>query len=358
MEQSSTGQAAQRAGLQIGFALSHEQFPAPRLLDYGVAAERAGFDMVWTSDHFQPWQANQGHAGHAWVTLSALGQRTTRAPMGTGVTCPTYRYRPAIVAEAFATLSLFYPGRIFLGVGSGEKLNEAGAGGGWGHYDERAGRLAEAVEIIRQLWSGQPVSYRGRYYEVEGKLYDPPPRPIPVYIAASGPQSARLAGEHGDGLIADPGALGQNPEYKAAWEEGARGAGKDPATLPILAEHYVVVGDEAEARRGAELWRFLPNAWHSGYFDNISPQSIQEHAEGEVPIEKVLSRWVISADAETHVQALQELVDNGVTHVFIHSPQEDQNRVISFFGERVLPCVREGVISGVRTVPRIATSAL
>src|ERR1051326_5327570 len=143
--------ASGRAQPIIGFVLSHEQFPVPQLVELGVQAEQAGFHAIWTSDHFHPWQDNEGHAGFAWVTLAALGQRTQRILMGTGVTCPTYRYRPQLVAEAFASLGLLYPGRIFLGVGAGEALNEVPAGGGWGNYQEPAARLEEAVNIIRKL---------------------------------------------------------------------------------------------------------------------------------------------------------------------------------------------------------------
>src|SRR5206468_4129143 len=128
----------------------------------------------------QPWQDNQGHAGFAWATLAALAQRTSRLRMGTAVTCPSFRYQPAVVAQAFATLSQLAPGRVYLGVGSGEALNEQAAAGGWGEYEERAERLVEAVTIIRRLWSGQKVEHRGRHFQVQGRLYDPPARPIPL----------------------------------------------------------------------------------------------------------------------------------------------------------------------------------
>src|SRR5947209_17064388 len=141
----------------ISFVLSQEQFFITQLLELGIAAEQAGFDAVWASDHFHPWQDNQGHAGFAWATLAALGQRTARIALGTGVTCPTYRYNPAIVAQGFASLSLLYPGRVFLGVGTGEAMNEVPTGGGWGPYSERAARLVEAVRVIRRLWTGEWV---------------------------------------------------------------------------------------------------------------------------------------------------------------------------------------------------------
>lgn len=342
---------AQRGSAPVmGFVLSHEQFPVTDLLDYGVRSEAAGFDTIWTSDHFQPWQDNQGHAGMAWVTLSTLAARTSRIGFGTGVTCPTFRYEPAVVAQAWATMSQFAPGRPFIGLGTGEKLNEGAAGGGWGLYPERAERLVEAVTIMRRLWSGEQVNFHGRYYTVEGRLYDPPAQPIPLYIAAGGPKSAFLSGMHGDGLIADPSMLKSNPEYKAAWEEGARAAGKDPATMPMLIEHFVSVSDEQGARSGAELWRFLAKNWQPGYFNNISPLSIQERAQREIPLEQVIGAMAVSTDPAKHVEAIQQLVDKGVTHIFVHSAQQDQRAVIDFFGSQVLPKVRDGGVAHVRKV--------
>ena len=333
------GPLAGRTKASVGFVLSHEQFPVTQLIDYGVSAERAGFDAIWTSDHFQPWQDNEGHAGFAWVTLAALGQKMTRIPLGTGVTCPTYRYHPSIVAEAFASLGLLYPGRVFLGVGSGEALNEVAAGGGWGDYKERSGRLIEAVELIKQLWTGQLVTFKGDYYQVENaRLYDVPEQPIPIYIAATGPKSMRLAGQYGDGLITDP-ERAMKPELKAAFEEGARAAGKDPAQMPIIVESFVTVGTEAEARKYAPLWQFLPNAW-SKYFSDPDPRSIQKRAEADVPIEDLLKMWTVGQDAQTHIKKLQELIDSGLKHVFIHSAQPDQRAVIDFYGKEVLPHIK------------------
>ncbi len=322
----------------IGFCLPHEQFPAPQLVENAVAAVDAGFQALWTSDHFHPWQHNQGHAGHAWITLAAIGQRTAAVPFGTGVTCPTYRYRPADVAHGFASLGVLYPGRVWLGVGTGEALNEKAAGGGWGPYRERAARLVEAIGLIRRLWAGEWVTHRGRYYELHSAhLYDLPPQPVPIYVAAGGPKSMRLAGEHGDGLIASP-SDALKPKLRAAFEEGARAAGKDPATLPVLVEHYAVVGGEAEAKEGAELWRFGPTAWE--LLDVHDPREIERRAQEASSLEDVHASWTVSEDPAVHREAIQRLLENGVTHVFLHAPQQDQARVIAFFGERVLPLVR------------------
>src|SRR5260370_28140799 len=191
--------SSQRLPAVIGVELSHEQFPITQLVELGVQSAQAGFAAVWADDHFQPWQDNQGHCSLAWVTLAALGQRTQRLLLVTGVTCPSYRYRPQLVAQAFASLGLLYPGRAFLGVGAGEAVNEVPGGGGWGGYQERTARMEEAVTLIRRLWTGEWVSHQGRFYPVEqARLYDVPSPPVPIYVAASGPKSLALAGKIGD----------------------------------------------------------------------------------------------------------------------------------------------------------------
>lgn len=337
----STPPTAERPRPMIGFVLSSEQFPITELVELGVAAEAAGFDLISTSDHFHPWQDNQRHASFAWVTLAALGQRTKRIHLGTAVTCPTFRYRPAIVAQAFASLGLLYPGRVYLGVGAGEALNEVPAGGGWEHYPERAARLAEAVILLRELWSGEWVNHDGPRYQVRhARLYDVPSPLVPVYMAASGPKSMRLAGEYGDGLITD-GQRALTPELRHAFEEGARATGKDPRTMPVMVEHMVIAGGRAEAERWAPLWRFMPRSWER-YVSDPNPISIQHRAGVDVPLDEVYAHWSVSPDPGVHIQAIQHLLDGGVTHVLIHSPQPDQRRVIEFYGREVLPYIRTG----------------
>jgi TAT-translocated FGD2 family F420-dependent dehydrogenase len=281
----------------IGFMLASEQFPAPQLVQLGETAAGAGFGLLATSDHFQPWQTNEGHATQAWVTMGALGPRSGGAWMGTTVTCPTLRYNPAVVAEAFASLSLFSPGRIFLGVGSGEALNEQAATGHWPKWQERWDRLIEAIEIIRGLWTGNAVHHKGKYYTVDGQLHDPPAQPIPLLTAANAKKSMRLAGKHGDGLITDPETWKQ---HKSEWEAGAREAGKNTADMPVLVEQYVVVGDIGDAQSAAELWRFGPKAF-KGYQNISDPGAIQQRAENEIPIEKVLSSWAVGTNPAVHI---------------------------------------------------------
>lgn len=320
----------------VYYVLSSEQFPLPELVQYGVLAEKAGFDGVWTSDHFQPWQPNEGHSSYAPITLAAVSQRTSRIIMGTGVTCPSFRYRPAIVAQAWASLSNLAPGRVFLGLGAGENLNEGAAGGGWAAYGERASRLIEAVNIIRALWTGSHVKMKGQFWNVNGRLYDPPSSPIPVYIAAGGLNSARIAGRYGEGLIAGAGDFKNDPGLKTAWEEGVRAKGGNPRKESIVVEHWVVVGGEREARAAAQKWRFLPRAWQKGFFDNISPSDIQTRAEREIPLETVTENWTVGRSPRTHIDAIEELADLGATHVVVHCASPNQRKVISFFGRKVL----------------------
>ncbi len=317
----------------IGYMLGHEQFTVPELVEIGSAAAQAGFGLLAASDHFQPWQVNEGHAGQVWVTLAALTNRAAESWMGTTVTCPILRYHPAVVAQTFASLSLLHPGRIFLGVGSGEALNEQAAAGEWPGWDERWERLIEAVTVIRALWTGQAVSHKGKHYSVNAKLYDPPPRPIPLLIAANSRKSIPLAARHGDGLITDPNTW---KEHKAEWESAARQAGKNPADMPVLVESFAVVGDKSEARKAAELWRFLPKAF-KGLHNIPDPSAIQREAESEISIEKVIDEWTVGTDPAAHIQAIKELFDSGVTIVNIHTGQQDQKRAIEFYGSKVLP---------------------
>jgi TAT-translocated FGD2 family F420-dependent dehydrogenase len=329
------GTGSLRKGM-ISFMLPHEQFTVPELVDLGAHAEQASFDVLATSDHLQPWQTNERHAGEAWVTMGALGQRTQRAWMGTTVTCPTFRYHPAVVAEAFSSLSLLYPGRIFLGLGSGEALNEEAAVGTWPKWTERSERLIEATEIIRRLWTGQQISHQGKYYNVNARLYDPPARPVPILIAANGPKAMHRSGKYGDGLVTDPDTWKQ---HKSEFEAGAREAGKDPSQMPVLVEQFVVVGDKKEAERAAELWRFIPKAF-SKYYNVRDPEAIEQQAAKDLKLEDVYSTWPVSTDPEVHAKAITKLLDSGVTIVNIHTGQQDQRRVIDFYGKEVLPRVR------------------
>lgn len=320
----------------VGYVLAHEQFSPHDLVEFAVAAEQAGFDGVWASDHFHPWQDNQGHCGHAWMTLAAIGQRTSRVYLGTGVTCPIYRYHPAIVAQAFATLGVLYGNRVFLGVGTGEALNELPAGGGWGPYVERSARLREAITLIRKLWDQDWVTSDGPAFPIpEAKLYTKPSRPVPIYVAASGPLSAALAGELGDGWITVADAMPPRPEMANAFRSGAESAGKDARRIPILVELYVVVGDTDQALEAARLWQFGPVM--NELIAVSDPRVIQRRVEEISSPERTIRPWVVSPDPAVHIERINRLFAAGATQVYIHSPQRDQAKVIDFYRREVLP---------------------
>jgi F420-dependent hydroxymycolic acid dehydrogenase len=318
------------SGPGVGLVLGHEQFTTAQLVDQAEAAEQAGFRYLWVSDHIQPWQDNEGHSMFPWITLALVGQRTSHIPFGTGVTCPIYRYNPTTVAQAFASLALLHPGRVFLGVGTGERLNEQAATTQFGPYRERHDRLIEAIQLIRQLWGGQRISFQGRYFQTNQlKLYDVPPSLPPIFVAAGGPKSARLAGQYGDGWITEADGV-KDTKLVAAFNQGAKDSGRDPATLGKRAEMFAVVGDHNEITRGAELWRFT-----GGAVDQPNPVDIQRAAQAN-PLDKVIHGWTTGTDAATHIAAVQAVLDAGATP-FLRFAQQNPLAAIDFYRANVLP---------------------
>ncbi len=329
-DQAKPAAPAPPAGKGIGVVLSHEQFRTDQLVAQARAAEQAGFRHAWASDHMQPWQDNEGHSMFPWLTLALVGNGTSHLSFGTGVTCPTYRYHPAVVAQAFASLAILYPGRVFLGVGTGERLNEQATTNAFGKYTERHDRLVEAISLIRQLWTGSRISFAGRYFQTNAlKLYDTPPTPPPIFVAAGGPKSATLAGQYGDGWITQAGDV-TNPKLLAAFNAGAQASGRDPASLGKRVELFAVVGDNAEATRAATLWRFT-----AGAVDQPNPVEIQRAAESN-PIEKVLAGWTVGNDPAVHINAVQGVLDAGAIP-FLHFTQNDPVSAINFYRDNVLP---------------------
>src|SRR5919197_939924 len=229
--------------LTLGYKASAEQFAPRDLLAFAVHAEECGFDSVVVSDHFQPWRHTDGHAPFSFAWLAALGERTRRVRLGTSVVTPTFRYHPAIVAQAMATLDQLFPGRVFLGVGTGESLNEIPVLGiEWPGFKERFGRLREAVELMRRLWTEDFVTYEGEYFHTKAAtVYDKPTGKLPLYIAAAGGQAARLAGRTGDGFICTSGKPMElyRETLLPAVEEGAARAGRDPSTIERMIEMKV-----------------------------------------------------------------------------------------------------------------------
>lgn len=327
--------------LRLGYKASAEQFGPKELLDFAVLAEQVGLDSIAVSDHFQPWRHTDGHSPSALVWLGALGARTERALIGTSVLTPTMRYHPSIVAQAFATLACLNPGRVFLGVGTGEAMNETPATGAeWPSPKERRERLAEAIELMRRLWTGERVTFEGRYYRTElATVYDRPAEPVPVFVAASGPLAARLAGRVADGFICTSGKRPElYQELVAALEEGARDAGRDPAAIERMIEIKLSYDrDRGHAFRACRWWAGLSLTPEEkmGVEDPVELERLAEEAA-----DRAHTRFIVSDDPEEVVERVGEYVALGFTHLVFHAPCGDQRSFLEQLGEDVLPLLR------------------
>jgi coenzyme F420-dependent glucose-6-phosphate dehydrogenase len=329
--------------IELGYKASAEQFGPVELLELTAQAERLGFDSVALSDHFQPFRHTGGHAPSALPWLGAAAASTSRVRLGTSVTTPTLRYHPSMVAQAFATLACLAPGRVFLGVGTGESLNEVPALDiEWPGFGERLGRLREAIDLIRLLWAQERVTFEGRYYRTRlATIYDRPAEPPPILIAAGGPKAARYVGEAGDGFVT---TSGKPPELYSerllpALEEGARAAGRDPAGLERMMEIKVSYDhDPARALADCEFWAALalPAEDKQGVGDPVELERLaaQEHVHAE-------SRFIVTGDPEEAVERITPYVELGFRHLVFHSPAADQARFLESFAAEVLPRLRE-----------------
>ena len=329
--------------LKLGYKASAEQFAPRQLLDFAVHAEAVGFDSIMVSDHFQPWRHTGGHGPFSFAWLGALGERTTRATIGTSVVTPTFRYHPAIVAQAMGTLGSLYPGRVLLGVGTGEALNEVPATGmPWPPFKERLGRLAEAIELMRRLAREERVTFEGKYYRTErATIYDRPETPVPIYVAASGPTAARLAGRLGDGFIC---TSGKAPELYTetllpALAEGLDKAARAPDSIERMIEMKVSFDSDPErALQDTRHWAAL--ALSSEEKTGVEDPVEMEKLADALPIERAASRWIVSSDPDEHVERLAETVELGFTHLVFHAPGPDQRRFLDLYAEQVLPRLR------------------
>ena len=328
--------------LVLGYKASAEQFGPRELLDYSVLAERLGLDSIAVSDHFQPWRHHGGHSPAALTWLGAIGERTERALLGTSVLTPTMRYQPAIVAQAFGTLASLNPGRVFLGVGTGESLNKTPATGAeWPGAKERRLRLAEAIELIRRLWTDERVTFVGDYYRTDrATIYDRPGEPVPIYVAASGPLAARLAGRVGDGFIATSGKRqALYDELLANLAEGTSQAGRDAASLPKFMEIKVSYDHDAEFARDACRWwaaLALTPEMKSGVEDPIEMERLADAAA-----DLAHTRFIVSNDPDEVVEKIGWYVRLGFDHLVFHAPGEDQRRFLEQFCADVVPKLRE-----------------
>ena len=328
--------------IRLGYKASAEQFAPRQLLDFSVAAENHGFEIVAVSDHFQPWRHHGGHAPNALVWLGALGEATERVTLQTSVLTPTMRYHPSMVAHAFATLGALNPGRVVLGIGSGEAMNETPAtGAAWPKFKERSARLAESVELIRALWNGERVDFSGEYYRTEkATIYDKPEQPVPIYIAAGGPKAAQLVGRLGDGFICTSGK-GEDLYHTllGAVGEGAAEAGRDAAQIVKNIEVKVSYDHDAQyAKDACRPWAALAlTAEEKGGTED--PIEMERLAEGAA--DRAHNRFIVSDDPDEVVERIAWYVDLGFSELIFHFPGEDQTRALDQFAGDVAPRLRE-----------------
>jgi coenzyme F420-dependent glucose-6-phosphate dehydrogenase len=329
--------------LRLGYKASAEQFGPNELLEFSILAEARGFDSVFISDHFQPWRHTGGHAPFSMSWMGALGARTSRIVMGTSVLTPTFRYQPSVVAQAFGTLGVMFPGRVILGVGTGESLNEVPATGQpWPEPKERTARLKEALALIRRLWSEERVTFKGRYYCTDkATIYDKPAISPPIYVAAAGPVFAKYAGQFGDGFICTSGKAPQLyrdtllPNVAA----GIQASGRQQEHVDMMIEMKVSFDTDAErALEDTRHWAALA----------LSPEekiSVEDPLEMErladqLPAERAATRWIVSTDPDEHVEKIRPYVDMGFRHLVFHAPGPDQVRFLNLYADQVLPKLR------------------
>jgi coenzyme F420-dependent glucose-6-phosphate dehydrogenase len=314
--------------MELGYALSSEEHSPDVLVRTAAQAEEAGFTYALISDHIHPWIDSQRESAFVWSVIGGIAQATERLRLGTGVTCPLIRIHPAIIAHAAATCAALMPGRFFLGVGTGENLNEHVLGDRWPAPDERLEMLEEAIELMRTLWKGETTTARGKHYTVENlRIYSLPDEPPDIAVAAAQPQAAKLAGRLGDALI----SVAPDEEVVEAFEEAG---GRDKPRYGQL--HVCVAGSEEEARRTAhEIW---PNAGIEGALTQELPLPAHfEHAAEMVGEEDVAATVVCEQDASAHLERIKEFADAGFTHVYVHQVGPDQQRFFELYEQEVLP---------------------
>jgi coenzyme F420-dependent glucose-6-phosphate dehydrogenase len=328
--------------MRYGYKASAEQFGPTELLECSLLAEQLGLETIAISDHFQPWRHRGGHTPAVFPWLGAVGARTSSVSLGTSVLTPTMRYHPSIVAQNFATLACMFPGRVFLGVGTGEALNETPATGArWPSPKERRAMLRESLELIRRLWTEERVTFEGEHYRTDrATIYDRPDQPIPVYVAASGPLAAKLAGRVGDGYIA---TSGKDPQlYRdllGALEEGATTAGRNPDEIDKFIEIKVSYDKEVEyAREACHFW--APLALKPEEKTGIDDALEMEQAADQI-LDRAHTRFIVSDDPEEVVERIAPYVELGFTHLVFHGPGHDQQRFLKGFCADVLPRLRD-----------------
>jgi coenzyme F420-dependent glucose-6-phosphate dehydrogenase len=317
---------------------SQEQFAPDDLLRQAVEAEAAGFDGIGCSDHLQPWW-EPGESGHAWVWLGAAGQATSKAALGTGVTPAGPRYHPVLIAQAWMTLERLFPGRPYLGFGSGESLNESPLGSDWPSVAEQIDRMEEALELIRRLYEGERVDHAGRFFRTkQAYLHTRAKRKPPIYVSAFGSKAARVAGRWGDGLwtLADP---EKAPEIVDAYRGAAEDAGREPGEI-LLQAGFSWAPDDDEALEGVRVWKgaqpdeFYRDDWHD-------PKAMYAEGARQVSDEDLKESVIISSDPDVHAERLREVEQLGATIVVVsNNSGKDPHGAIRVYADKVLPSLR------------------
>ncbi len=329
--------------LRIGYKASAEQFRPHDLMEFAILAEDVGLDSVFISDHFQPWRHTGGHAPHALVWLGAVGARTSRIAIGTSVLTPTFRHQPAMVAQSFGTLGSMFPGRVILGIGTGEGLNEVPAiGCEWPERKERFARLREAVRLIRKLWTEERVSFEGDYYKTESAtIYDRPDQPVPIYVAAAGPMIAKYAGRFADGFICTSGKAPALYTETLIPNLEAGIAQQERASSDVDRMIEVKLSFDTDVSRAKEDTRF----WGALALTPEQKMSVEDPQEMEkladsLSSDQTASRWIVTADADEVIEKLRPYAELGFNHFVFHAPGPDQARFLKQFSAEVLPRLR------------------
>jgi len=328
--------------VELGYFAAHEQRNPKELLSYAVQAERQGFDSVWSSDHFHPWSHTGASSGFAWSWLGAAAAMTSRIKLGTGVTAPTLRYHPAVVAQCFSTLNYMFPGRIFLGLGTGEAMNEVPLGLGWPPFHERLRRLEEAVRIIRLLWTGEWIDFKGVYYELrQARLYTKPESHVPIYVAACGPRTAKVAGRYADGLLTLPMPKeAYTTRLFPAVEAAAKESGRDPRSIRRIIELEVSYDEDYD--RAMASCRFWSGTKLPDCLSIADPRELEERGKS-VPDEKLRESWLVFTEADELIKVIEDYVRLGFDYVVFLSSSPDEEKFLRLMGRRVIPYVRENL---------------
>jgi coenzyme F420-dependent glucose-6-phosphate dehydrogenase len=334
----------ERKRLALGYFVELEKYPDPRvLIREARKAEDSGFDAIWVSDHFHPWIHTDAGCSFTWVFLSALAEHTRNIRIGTAVTSPILRYHPGIVAQAFATLGVMYPERIFLSVGTGEAMNELPLGYEWPPFRERAARLEEAIRVILDLWSGEFCNSKGTYYSLNGaKLYTVPENGVTLYVAANGATVGEIAGRYSDGVLTQefPDKNHYTDVLFPAVDKGAISAKRDPKTVERMVELNLSYDEDYDkALEACRRWStiMVPEFYKKPISD---PRVIESRAES-LDLKQIEKLWLVGPSIDEHIKKIEDYIRVGFTNLHFCSWSPNEEKFIEIYSKQVLPYLRE-----------------